>query len=171
MNDKSAPPEPVGSQLRRLRTERGMTLAELARLAGTSAPTLHRYESGWDRFEIRTLRKLAAALGARLEVRLDAPSMRASAFRRPSGRLLATSLRPLFWDRPLRERDLARHAGWVIERVLTAGTLAQVRAARAYFGEDAIRSAAQRRGVDPRTRAYWRLLLGGIGDASEGPRR
>ena len=47
---------PVGLQIRALRKERGWSLAELARRAGTSAPTLHRYESGWERFELATLR-------------------------------------------------------------------------------------------------------------------
>ncbi len=60
--------EPIGPQIRRLREGRGWTLAELARRAGTSAPTMHRYENGWDRFELATLRKIAAALHTRLEV-------------------------------------------------------------------------------------------------------
>ena len=63
-------PAPIGQQIRRLRRGRAWTLAELARRAETSAPTLHRYENGWDRFELATLRKIATALGARLEVRL-----------------------------------------------------------------------------------------------------
>lgn len=54
-------PAPIGQQIRRLRQGRGWTLAELARLAATSGPTLHRYENGWDRFELVTLRKIAAA--------------------------------------------------------------------------------------------------------------
>ena len=61
---------PIGSEIRRLRQARGWTLAELARRVGTSAPTLHRYENGWDQFKMDTLRKIAAALGASLEVRL-----------------------------------------------------------------------------------------------------
>ena len=65
-----APAPPVGVRIRSLRKARGWSLAELARRAGTSAPSLHRYESGWDRFELATLRKIASALGARLEVRL-----------------------------------------------------------------------------------------------------
>ncbi len=72
MYDKLAfsPPPPIGTQIRRLRKEQGLTLSDLARLADTSAPTMHRYESGWDRFELNTLRKIAGALGATLEVRL-----------------------------------------------------------------------------------------------------
>jgi len=68
---------PLGHQIRRLREERGWTLAALARRAGTSAPALHRYENGWDRFRADTLRKVAGALGARLDVRL-VPAARAA---------------------------------------------------------------------------------------------
>ena len=36
----------LADQLRRIRKERGMTLGELARLSGTSAQNVHRYENG-----------------------------------------------------------------------------------------------------------------------------
>jgi transcriptional regulator with XRE-family HTH domain len=71
MNDKSGGlATPLGHQIRRLREARGWTLAALARRARTSAPALHRYENGWDRFRIDTLRKVAGALGARLDSEL-----------------------------------------------------------------------------------------------------
>ena len=166
MNDKSVSSStPLGHQIRRLREERGWTLATLAQRAGTSAPALHRYENGWDRFRIDTLRKVAAALGARLDVHLVAGS-RARPRSAPTEKILLKSLAPLFWDRDLRTSDLARHAGWVLERVLTAGDHAQAKAARAFYGDDALRQAIARRGVDRRTRNYWRLILGGDGDAS-----
>ncbi len=168
MDDKSGL-APLGHQLRLLRTRRGWTLAELARRAGTSASALHRYENGWDRFELETLRRIAAALDARLEVRLvpsRAPARRA---RRVSAKALVRQLAPLFWDRDLREGDLTRHASWVVERVLTSGGRADVQAARAYFGDAAFRLALGRRGIDPRTRRYWRLVLGEPGRARQGP--
>src|SRR5437870_13329252 len=108
MNDKFSAEQPIGLQIRRLRQARGWTLAELARRAGTSAPTLHRYENGWDRFELGTLRRIAAALEARLEIRLVS-----AARARPRGPRPAALLRliaPLFWDRDLSATDLARHA-------------------------------------------------------------
>jgi transcriptional regulator with XRE-family HTH domain len=166
MNDKLASSAtPLGHQIRRLREERGWTLAALAQRAGTSAPALHRYENGWDRFRIDTLKKVAAALGARLDVRLVAAS-RVRPRPAPTGKMLLKTLAPLFWDRDLRSSDLARHAGWVLERVLTAGGREQVNVARAFYGDDALRHALTRRGVDRRTRNYWRLILGGGGDAS-----
>lgn len=169
MNDNIAPPPPLGHQIRRLRQERRWTLAELARRAGTSAPTLHRYENGWDRFELDTLRRIGAALGARLEVRLEPAASRAATARRPTRKTLVKMLAPLFWDRDLRESDLTEYTGWVLERVLTAGNREQVVAARALFGDAAVLRAAERRGVDARTRRYWHLILGGSERASQSP--
>jgi hypothetical protein len=138
---------------------------------GTSGPTLHRYENGWNRFEVETLRRIGAALGARLEIRLiPAASERAMA-QRLSGKKLVKMLAPLFWERALRESDLATYAGWVLERVLTAGSMEQVRAARTFLGEEAVRRAAERRGVDRRTRHYWRLILGRSDRAPQSPPR
>jgi transcriptional regulator with XRE-family HTH domain len=165
MNDKSdSSATPLGHQIRRLREERGWTLAALARRVGTSAPALHRYENGWDRFRVDTLRRVAGALGARLDVRL-VPAARARPRSALTVKVLLKTLAPLFWDRDLRASDLAGHAGWVLERVLTAGSREQVQAARAFFGDDALRRSAARRGVDRRTRNYWSLILGGAGDA------
>jgi transcriptional regulator with XRE-family HTH domain len=171
MNDKLLPFPPLGQQIRALREQRGWTLAELARRAGTSGPALHRYENGWDRFGLATLRRIGAALDARLEIRLVPAASGPAAARRPSGRTLAKMLAPLFWERALRESDLAEHAGWALERVLTSGSREQVRATRAFFGDEAVRSAAERRGVDPRTRHYWRLILGRSDRAPQSPRR
>ena len=166
MRDNSSDAPPIGHQIRLLRRERGLTLAGLTGRAGTSGPSLHRYENGWDRFQIETLRRIAAALDARLELRLI-PTRPLATQRPPSRRALIRRIGPLFWDRDLRETDVSRYSGWVLERVLTAGNRAQVRAARAYFGDAALRRAIERRGVDPRTRQYWRLILGKSDHAPE----
>ncbi len=168
INDKSVSFPFLGQQIRE---QRGFTLAELARRAGTSGPALHRYENGWERFSLRTLRRIGAALDARLEIRfVRAPSEPATA-RHRSRKTLTKMLAPLFWERALRESDLAAYADWVLERVLTSGSREQVRAARAYFGDEAVRRAAERRGVDPRTRQYWRLILGKGDRAPQSPPR
>ena len=166
MNDNISTPSLLSQQIRELRLARGWTLAELARRAGTSAPTLHRYENGWDRFELDTLRRIGEALGARLEVRLIAAAPNTFTARRPSTKALVKALRPLFWDRPLRVAELTKFEGWILERVLTSGNHDQVRAARGFYGDDAVRRAVERRGVDSRTRHYWRLMLGGKASAS-----
>ena len=166
MNDKSLT---LGQQIRRIRQARGWTLADLAGRAGTSAPTIHRYENGWDRFELETLRRISSALGARLEIRL-VPGAGGTAAKPVSPESLVRTLAPLFWERDLRRSDLSRHPGWVLERVLTSGGRAQVLAARTFFGDDAVRAAAERRGVDARTRGYWRLVLGAGNGASQSRR-
>ena len=147
---------PIGSEIRRLRQARAWTLAELASRVGTSAPTLHRYESGWDQFRMATLRKIAAALGASLEVRLVD---RAPPTTLISARALVRRLAPLFWDARLSVELFDAHPDWVVARVLTFGESAQVAAARQFFGDDAIRRAIRRRDVDARTRNYWNVLL------------
>lgn len=171
MSDTSWPngASPIGQQIRRLREDRGWTLAELARRAGTSGPTLHRYENGWDRFEMDTLRKIAVAVEARLEVRLVSDRRDRPAAARPSWKSLRKLLAPLFWDADLSDRE--EFPEWVLGRVLVFGNREQVAAARRYFGDEAIGRAVERRGIDVRTRNYWRLVLAGARDASKGAQR
>ena len=57
------------NEMRTLRQSAGVTQSRLAELAGTSQPTIAAYESGSKVPNLRTLRKLARALG--LEVRLQ----------------------------------------------------------------------------------------------------
>ena len=149
----------IGPQIRRLRTGRGLTLQGLAQRAGTSASALHRYETGWDRFEVATLRRIAAALGGHLEVRFVADDVR-TVVPKPGKREILKLLAPLFWDKRLRSGDLVGHRLWVLCRVLMYGNLKQMQATRRYFGDDLIRNAIASRAVDSRTRGYWELVLG-----------
>lgn len=57
-------------QVARLRILRGLTQEQLAELVGTKQPGIARLESGASTPTLSFLRKVAAALGARLEVRL-----------------------------------------------------------------------------------------------------
>ena len=157
-NISFSPPPPIGAQIRRLRKERGLTLADLAQLVGTSAPTMHRYESGWDRFELNTLRKIADGLGATLEVRLIPSPEPPSSVETDTEEMVAL-LAPLFWDHRLQDADLERHPDWVLGRVLMFGSRTQVRTVRRYYGDRAILRAARRREIDSRTRNYWELIL------------
>ncbi len=150
---------PIGVQIRSLREERGWTLAELAARAGTSASALHRYESGWDRFELATLRRLARALEARLEVRLEAEPGRGREGK-PTVEALVRLLEPLFWDHDLEVGDLEAHPLWVLRRVLIYGDRRQVAASRRFFGDEAIRAAIAHRETDERTRNFWTVVLG-----------
>ncbi len=148
---------PLGLQIRWLRQDRGLTLEQLATRSGTSAPTLHRYESGWDRFEIRTLERIATALDAGLEVRFVPASPESDP--EQTTEELVEILAPLFWDRELQVSDLSEYPSWVLGRVLMYGQREQVRAASRFFGEDAIATAVERREVDDRTRNYWQAVL------------
>jgi transcriptional regulator with XRE-family HTH domain len=147
----------IGSELRRQRLLRGWSLAELARRAATSAPTVHRYESGWSRFEVRTLEKLATALGLRLELALRP---RAPRTRRESGREVVRRIRRLFWDRELRAGDLERHRTWVVRRVLTLGQLDDVRSLIRYYGRQQFLDIVAGISWDSAgTRAFWQGIL------------
>jgi DNA-binding XRE family transcriptional regulator len=55
-------------QIARLRIERGLTQAQLAALVGTKQPSIARFERGDSEPTLAFLRKLAEALGVRLEV-------------------------------------------------------------------------------------------------------
>lgn len=160
MSDKNnrQEPAPIGFQIQALRKRREWSLAELAQRAGTSAPTLHRYESGWEKFELATLRRLAAALGVRLNVSL-VPVRKLERQSGLSREQLVRLLNPLFWDRPLEPQDIDEYPLWVLRRVLMYGDLDQVESSRRFFGDGAVREAAAHREVDDRTRNYWSLIL------------
>ena len=160
----------LGHRIRQLRRDRGWSLAELAQRAGTSAPTIHRYEGGWDRFELTTLKKIGAALGVRVEVRLVETAGPRRARGPHSTRQVVRTIADLFWDHDLVEEDLHQYREWVLERVLVFGGRKEVEVAREFFGDTAIRKTLKRRGVDDRTRNYWKLILGEERHASEGAR-
>jgi transcriptional regulator with XRE-family HTH domain len=150
---------PVSEQLKQRRLALGLSLAEVARRAGTSAATLSRYENGWTRFETYTLRKLAAALGCALEIELkprrgpDAAPLRSPAE-------AVSRLQRLFWEHKLGVDDLEERTTWVVERVLEYGDLEDVRMLCDSLGKNVfLRSAAAAARVSPRTRNFWSQIL------------
>lgn len=52
-----------GRNLKVARLQKGMTLAELAEVVGTSVPYLSRVENGGENVTLDTMKKLAAAIG------------------------------------------------------------------------------------------------------------
>ena len=57
-----------------LRTEAGLSQAALAHAAGVSQPFIAKLESGnFKNFELKTLVRIAAALGAEVEIRIKKP--------------------------------------------------------------------------------------------------
>ncbi len=147
---------PLGPAIRRLRKAKGLSLKQLAVKVGTSESAMHRYESGWDRFEIRTLRRLAEALDATLEIRLE---KRSDADDPRDARDLARGIASLFWDVDLQPHHLRDNSDWVLRRVLEFGDLDQNRWVRRYFGDDAIARAAQHRSMNPRVGRFWEVVL------------
>ena len=146
--------------MRYLRERKGLSLAELARESGTSPSAVHRYESGWGAFELKTLARLASALGARLKIQLISL---------PSGpqnltpRQLVGLWRALFWDVELTESHLETYPDWVLRRILQFGTWDDVHHARLHFGDIAVNRAASHRSMDTRTRRFWEVVLGPLG--------
>jgi len=151
-------PDDLSGQLKRRRKHAGLSLAQLARRADTSAATLSRYENGWARFEIYTLRKLATALGCRLAVRLEPR-------RRPARKAVRRAeairrLKRLFWDHGLRAEDFDEHGQWVLERVLEYGALPDVRLLMDLMGRKSfLEGVRHARFQSKKTEEFWRSML------------
>jgi DNA-binding XRE family transcriptional regulator len=62
----------IGEQLSQLRQEAGLTQAQVAQRAKTTASAISRYENAeYDRYELRTLQKIVLACGGRLDIILE----------------------------------------------------------------------------------------------------
>jgi transcriptional regulator with XRE-family HTH domain len=108
-----------------------MSLSRLARLAGSSVATVSRYENGWSRFELATLRKLATALGCRIEVTWHPLEEHEAC---ESEAQLIDHLGRLFWDRRLEQGDLQRYPQWIVKRAIQYGKIADIRALSMFLG-------------------------------------
>lgn len=66
----------------------------------------------------------------------------------------------LFWDVEPESVDLRAHADYVMERVMTRGSLQAMRWLRSTYSTDDLADFLERRGhrLAPRDRAYWRLV-------------
>src|SRR5690606_26748330 len=59
----------IGEQITKLRLSASLTQEVLARRMGTTASAISRYENAeYDRYEIRTLKKIAEACGAKVKI-------------------------------------------------------------------------------------------------------
>jgi transcriptional regulator with XRE-family HTH domain len=147
----------ISRQIAARRKDLGLSLTQLARRAGTSPACLSRYENGWARFEVATLRKLATALRCDLVVSLE-PRQTSSS--RPRRSEVVRTLGRLFWDQPLTARHLKEHPLWVVERVLEYGNLNDVRILAEFIGrEDFLQLAREARFSSDRTRVFWQQVL------------
>lgn len=147
----------ISADLRRLRKVRRMSLTRLAFLAGTSVATMSRYESGWSRFELTTLRKLATALGYRLEISwrplVDgrAPESEAQ---------LIDRLGRLFWDRRIERGDTQRYPRWLVGRVIQYGKVEDVHALATFLGRKRfLQIVSDLRMPSTKLERFWRTML------------
>lgn len=148
----------ISTQLRQRRLSLGLSLAEVARRAGTSAATLSRYENGWTRFEVYTLQKLALALNCKLETTLTPKQKRKTSSRTPQKAI--KQIGRLFWDHPLTTDDIKTYPVWIVERVLEYGNLTDVEVLRDLMGRQAfLKTVASAQRVSPKTANFWRNML------------
>lgn len=148
----------ISEQLKQRRLDLGLSLAEVARRAGTSAATLSRYENGWNRFETYTLRKLALALNCELEIALAPKKSLETLEVTPQDSV--DQLARLFWDHPLTVDDLETYPIWIVERVLDFGSLSDIALLRARMGLQAfLKAVASARRLSPRTANFWQNIL------------
>lgn len=148
----------ISEQLRQRRKELGLSLSDVSRRAGTSVAALSRYENGWTRFEVFTLRKLASALDCDLHIALRRKTVATTDS--PSLRKARRILKRLFWDHKLSEADFAVRPTWVTERVLEYGNLEDVRLLRDTLGRARfIKTVAAASRLSPRTRSFWNQIL------------
>jgi len=147
----------ISRQIGERRKRLGLSLSQLARRVNTSPATLSRYENGWSRFEVATLRKLATALDCELVVELRP---RPRWVEQPTGEQVVQQIGRLFWDQILTIDHLEKHPLWVVERVLEYGNLGDIRILAAFFGrEDLLRLASEARFSSDRTQTFWQQIL------------
>lgn len=134
-----------------------MPLSRLARLAGTSVATLSRYETGWSRFEFATLRKLASALGYRLEV-VWHPLQQGEPCETEAQ--LVQRVGRLFWDRRLDRGDVQLYPRWIVGRVIQYGKIADIRALVTFLGrEKFLGIVADLRMPSTKVERFWHAML------------
>ncbi len=147
----------MSGMLKERRLELGLSLSQLSCRTNTSPATLSRYENGWSRFEIYTLRKLASALGCRLCVKLEPLADTAG---QESTDTVVKQLKYLFWDKPLLERDFDEFPLWVIKRVLEYGTLSNVQILIRMMGKNEIlKSVSKIKFSSMITKRFWQEIL------------
>lgn len=147
----------ISNRLKQLRGKSGLSLSELAQRVGTSPATLSRYESGWDRFELYTLEKIAAAMGYRLDIGFK-PVKAANSPKGVAGCI--KKIQRLFWDHKLRAGDLKKYPQWVVERVIEYGDLEDVHSLIGVMGKRMfLKQVSGCRFQTQKTSTFWRSIL------------
>lgn len=149
----------ISPTLRKLRLKRGLTIKQVAGLVGTSIPALHRYENGWDRFELSTLERIVTALGATLEIKITPKPM--GHYKKPTSKDIFKILRPLFWDARATLKSIQDSTEWIIKRVLEYGDVEQVRATLAFYSSQRVATVfwQHEHEFTPKSKAAWTQLF------------
>lgn len=147
----------LSKNLKEMRTGLGLSLSQLASRIDTSASTLSRYESGWERFEIYTLNKIATALGYRLRIDFEPVSQ----IHVSKGIYeIIKRLQRLFWDHKLKKRDFTRYPLWITERVIEYGSLEDVHSLIVIMGKRVFLGyVANSRFQSAKTENFWKSIL------------
>jgi hypothetical protein len=75
---------------------------------------------------------------------------------------IGDEIRPFFWDLDIESLDPKRHRTAIIERLLDMGDQRAVRWLFRTYRPDEVRSVLEAsRCISPKSRGYWRLVLGG----------
>ncbi len=148
----------ISEKLRGRRLQSGYSLSEFARLADTSPATLSRYENGWTRFEVSTLRKLASAMGYRLQIEFI-PNKANSRTEMNESEII-DSLKRLFWESDFNPEILDKYPVWAVERVLESGQLQDIHSLQDLMGRDLfLESVLRCTRLSPKTRIFWNSIL------------
>ncbi len=154
----------ISQQIAMRRKRLGLSLSQLARRVNTSPATLSRYENGWSRFEISTLRKLATALDCDLVVNLQP---RPRWVEQPTADNVVQQIGRLFSEPEMTTGHLEEHSLWVVEGVLEHGSLGDIRILTAYFGRETFLDlVGEARFSSTKTEVFWRSVLEREGVAS-----
>lgn len=89
--DEPDPKKLVAAGIKRERARAGLSLGELARLAGVGKSTLSQLESGEGNPSVETMWALSTALGIQFSTLLDAPERRVEVIRAGQGSVIAAA--------------------------------------------------------------------------------
>ena len=147
----------ISELIKKWRKKRGLSLSQMAKRVDTSPAALSRYENGWQRFEIYSLRKIAAALNCRLYVdfvpihNYKNIQNEAEAWKK---------MKRLFWDKKINRNDLVNYPEWVIKRVLEYGKMEDVKFIISFLGEKIFfRNLLKVKFSSKKTDIFWQNIL------------